>query len=427
MEGKKTKLKVKVENSQEKSEQPLIQENAVKEKKENVFSTIFNILKQGKKNFFILLIISLLFYSFLYGLWKIPIVNFGINRLSNIGISDYLFVFVISLLISFFFSLFLYERKEKLRSESYFGGFSGGFVALISGVCPVCQSIALVAFGSTLLSIPTTFLTPYLGFLKFSSVVLLGLAVYFKADSIYTKTCKTVSISTLIGTVKSKKDPAIFRSNFLFSAITLLVILLSINQIMIPKAFAFVQAGTTGTVNIGNFEYGPKITLKPMPLAVGEQPKISGYKTKVKSLPTISELSITPLTGDAVQDLLNNVIPKGTPWYGQEAGVSFDDPIKAQNLWAKGRSIQLDAQQEERWKRIVNSFSCDYCCGSPQNPTIITRCGCAHAAAAQGMAKWFIKYYGDKYSDEGIYGEMARWYALWYPKGTIERIIQEAQ
>jgi hypothetical protein len=75
----------------------------------------------------------------------------------------------------------------------------------------------------------------------------------------------------------------------------------------------------------------------------------------------------------------------------------------------------------------VNSFTCDYCCGSPQQPTIITRCGCAHSRAAQGMAKWFVKNYGSQYSDEEIYGEMARWYALWYPKGTIERIIQESQ
>ena len=81
----------------------------------------------------------------------------------------------------------------------------------------------------------------------------------------------------------------------------------------------------------------------------------------------------------------------------------------------------------------INFFFCNHYKSSTflnfssSNPTIITRCGCAHAAAAQGMAKWFVKYYGDSYSDEEIYGEMARWYALWYPKGTIERIILEAQ
>ena len=180
-------------------------------------------------------------------------------------------------------------------------------------------------------------------------------------------------------------------------------------------------------MNLGNFQYGSKTTLKPMPLATGEQPNIAGYKSIVKPLPTISELVMKPSAGDAVQDLLNNIVPSGTPWYGSEAGVSFDDPITAQKLWGKGEAIQLDATQTERWNRIVNSFTCDYCCGSPQNPTIITHCGCAHATAAKGMAKWFIKNYGNKYSDEEIYGEMARWYALWYPKGTIERIIQESQ
>jgi len=178
---------------------------------------------------------------------------------------------------------------------------------------------------------------------------------------------------------------------------------------------------------LGNFQYGSKFTLKPMPLAQGEQPIIPGYGSKVKSIPTISDLPQQSSTGDAVQDLLNNIIPKGTPWYGKEAGVSFDDPIAAQKSWKKGLSLQLSADEETRWNRIINSFTCDYCCGSPQSPTIITRCGCSHSIAAQGMAKWFVKFYGNKYSDEEIYGEMARWYALWYPGPTIKRIIQEAQ
>ena len=226
---------------------------------------------------------------------------------------------------------------------------------------------------------------------------------------------------------KNKEDPFLFRNNYVLGAIIILVVLIFINQLMIPKAFASVSAGKVGTINLGNFEYGSKITLKPMPLAGGEQPKIKGYKSIVKPLPTISELSIVSPTGDAVQDLLNNVVPTGTPWYGKQAEVSFDDPITSQNNWATYRALELNSAEEERFDRIANSFTCDYCCGSPQNPTIITQCGCAHAAAAQGMAGWFIKYYGDEYSDEEIYGEMARWYALWYPKGTIERIILEAQ
>ncbi len=219
----------------------------------------------------------------------------------------------------------------------------------------------------------------------------------------------------------------IFRNNIAFYGIMCLVLLVGINSLLIPKVLSGFSYGSSGTLDLGKFQYGSKLTLKPMPLASSEQPAIQGYRSKVKSLPTISELSIQSSTGNPAQDLLNNVIPKGTPWYGQEAGVSFDDPIAAQKLWAKGKAIQLSQDEQKRWSRIVNSFTCDYCCGSPQNPTIITQCGCAHSQAAQGMAKWFIKNYGSKYSDEEIYGEMARWYALWYPGPTIKRIVQEAQ
>lgn len=368
-------------------------------------------------------------YTFLYGIWKIPVVGFGINRLSAITFSDYLFIIAITILAAAFIALWRYERKHHVSSHSAVGGFGGGIAGIVAGICPVCQSIGIVGLGSTLLNIPTAYLSPYLGIIKVLSLGLLGLAVFLKADSIHTKACCSCITSPHKNANYNLNDPILFRNDYLLGGIVFLVFLLFINQMLIPQAYASVLlGGGEGTVSLGSFEYGSKITLKPMPLAVGEQPKIAGYKTIVKPLPTISELAIKPSNGDAVQDLLNNIVPTGTPWYGQRAGVTFDDPIAAQNIWGSyERSIQLDSAQQERWNRIANSFTCDYCCGSPQNPTIITRCGCAHAKAARGMAKWFVRNYGDSYSDEEIYGEMARWYALWYPKGTIERIIQESQ
>ncbi len=222
----------------------------------------------------------------------------------------------------------------------------------------------------------------------------------------------------------SGKGPFLYESNLTLGLIVVLVVFLAINGFLMQT----MSASSGGTITLGQgFEYGPKTTLKPMPLATGEQPRISGYGSAVKALPTISDMPMVAPTGDVVKDLVNNVIPHGTPWYSQETGVSFDDPITAQKLWAKARVIQLSATEQKRWDRIVNSFTCDYCCGSPQRPTIITHCGCAHSSAAQGMAKWFIKNYGDKYSDEEVYGEMARWYALWYPGPTVKRIVQEMQ
>ena len=395
------------------------------QEKEGLLGYNYKIMKQEKKLLFLLFAGLFVVYSFLFGLWKIPIVDFGINRLSSVGAGDYLFLLGTSALISLFVVLWRHERKSQVQSLTAVGVTGGGLAALLAGICPVCQSIGFVAFGTTFLNIPTAFLTPYLGIFKTISIGLLALAVYLKADSVYTKTCTACLTSQRIER-RDKTEPSLFRNNYILGGVVIIALLLFFNQLMIPQAFASISTGG-GTVNLGNFEYGSKITLKPMPLAVGEQPKVAGYRSIVKPLPTISELSIVSPTGDAVQDLLNNIVPTGTPWYGEQAGVSFDDPIGAQNRWAAYRSLPLTSMEQERWNRIANSFTCDYCCGSPQNPTIITRCGCAHAAAAQGMAKWFIKYYGESYSDEEIYGEMARWYALWYPKGTIERIILESQ
>lgn len=402
----------------------------------NIFTNTLDIVKQPlyTKTFALSATLFGILYSFLYGLWKIPIVDFGINRFSSVGTLDYTYIILISFITGLMFSLIKYERIQSTKSGFKAGAGGGLFAGIVSAICPVCQGISIAALGGTIATLPLAFLVPYIGLIQFITVFILGFALYLKANSIFTQTCVTCKVDTKIEHKEkpSEKNPFLFRNNIAFGAVMILVLLLIVNNFMITTAFATSGASSSfngvssGSISIKQgFDYGSKVTLKPMPLASGESPRIQGYRTIVKPLPTISELSLSPPTGDVAQDLVNNVVPRGTPWYGQEAGVSFDDPITAQQLWAKGRAIQFSSAEEQRWNRIVNSFTCDYCCGSPQNPTIITRCGCAHSAAAQGMAKWFIKNYGDKYSDEEIYGEMARWYALWYPGPTVKRIAQE--
>jgi hypothetical protein len=165
--------------------------------------------------------------------------------------------------------------------------------------------------------------------------------------------------------------------------------------------------------------------LAPVLLAPGEQAVLPGYMTKIKELPTISSNPEKPKTGDAVQDAINAIVPVGVPPYGQQAGVSFDDPLTAQRVLGGYESLQLTPEQQQRWQNLVGKFTCDYCCGSPSHPTIITHCGCAHASAWRGLAKWLIANYGDTYSDEQIFGEMSRWKALWYPGPTVQRVLQE--
>ncbi len=410
---------------------------------ENIISHTVGIIKQRLylKTFAVITLLFGILYSFLYGLWKIPVIDFGISRFSAVGFTDYAYLLIISVTTGIIFALFKYERIQSINSRSKAGIGGSGLAGVVSAICPVCQGISIAALGGTIATLPLAFLVPYIGLIQIITIFILGFALYLKANSIFTQTCITCKVdsaidSTIGGGEKPSKKPSLgpflYENNIAFGALVILVLMLVINSFMITAAFASAASanynGGGGTISLkSGFDYGPKLTLKPMPLATGESPRIQGYRTIVKPLPTISELSLSESTGDVAQDLVNNVVPKGTPWYGQEAGVSFDDPINAQKLWAKGRAIQLDGAQEERWKRIVNSFTCDYCCGSPQNPTIITHCGCAHSAAAQGMAKWFIKSYGDKYSDEEIYGEMARWYALWYPGPTVKRIVEEIQ
>ncbi len=401
----------------------------MKKENKNIFSHTLGIVKKHFIFFITAFILSFLIYSFIYGVWLIPFLDFGIMRMSEVVLADYLFITLVSLIIALLITLMKYERINRLNANTKsINTIGGGIAGFAAAVCPVCQGITMVALGTTFANIPLGPLVPYINILKFVTIGLLLLAVSLKADSIYKKVCIACKIMPSAKNKRGKgTKPILFRSNVVLFAVLIIAVLLLVNSILIPKAFVSIFSGTGGTVSLGKFEYGPKTTLKPMPLAQGEQPAIFGYRAKVKSIPTISELAISSPTGDAAQDLLNNVIPRGTPWYGEQAGVSFDDPIAAQNAWQKGLGIQLSADEEARWQRIVNSFTCDYCCGSPQNPTIITRCGCSHSRAAQGMSKWFIKYYGSSYSDEEIYGEMARWYALWYPGPTIKRILQEAQ
>lgn len=407
-----------------------------------IFSYNISILKKSKYKQTAIgaALLFLVLFSFLYGLFKIPVIDFGIVRMTPVSFYDLTYILLTSVLMGALVALLRYKTSAVSLGAKGSSGTSGLFAGFISAVCPVCQTLSIAAAGSTIASIPTGFLLPYIGLIRGVGLALLSFALFSIAYSLYTKTCPTCVIPQKMKTILRERpliekplDGTIsfLQNKLVLSVLVVLVAVIILNQFLTTSAFAsLVSSPSGGAVSISSgsleLEYGPKTTLKPMPLAAGEQPVISGYKTKVKSLPTISELTTTPSTGDLAQDLLNNVVPRGTPWYGQEAGVSFDDPITSQKLWAKGRAIQLDGAQEERWNRIANSFTCDYCCGSPQNPTIITRCGCAHSASVQGMSKWFIKNYGDNYSDEEIYGEMARWYAVWYPGPTIKRIVQEA-
>ncbi len=389
-----------------------------------VFSNTGKLVKANLKTFAVSAVLFFALYSFLYGLWLLPVVNFGFTRMSAVGLVDIAYLLAITIMSGTLLTLM--RQKIKLASStSKLGGIGGTFAGFVAAACPVCQGITLAALGSTVAFIPLGALSSFVWLMQLVALFVLWIAVYMTSVSVYKSNCVTCDVEQKVKTFSVPSGSHLLDNNKFFASLVVVTILVVANQFLLSGS-GLVTASSGGTITLAEgFNYGPKLTLKPMPLAVSEQPNIAGYKSIVKTLPTISELEMAPPTGDVVQDLINNIVPKGTPWYGQEAGVSFDDPVKALDLWGRADSVKLSPEQEERWNRITGSFTCDFCCGSPQNPTIITRCGCAHAGAAKGIARWFIQNYGDKYSDEEIYGEMSRWFASWYPGPMVKRIAQE--
>ena len=248
----------------------------IKARQKGLTKNTLDILKKSKKTFLITFFISGISYAFLYGLWKIPILDFGFNRMSSISFFDYLFLAIISALTSIFFVLWEYERIMNLASNTAVGAVGTSFAGLTTALCPVCQGVVIAALGTTVLSIPLSFLVPYLSFIKVFSAGLLGFGVFLKAQNIHTQKCSGC-ITPLNKKRKSYlKEPFLFRNNLIFGFLSFLVFLILLNQLLIPNAFASYSLANLGSVNLGAFQYGSKITLKPMPLAANEQPKISG-------------------------------------------------------------------------------------------------------------------------------------------------------
>ncbi len=129
-------------------------------------------------------------------------------------------------------------------------------------------------------------------------------------------------------------------------------------------------------------------------------------------------------TSASQQEVIDLLISRGTPKYGQELGVTFEDPVKSLNTLASiERKVKLDDSQKQRYITIESKISCEYCCGAP---SVIdnqgrSACGCSHAAALRGLGTYLLNYHGKEYTDEQISEELGRWKALWFPKQVIQK------
>lgn len=121
-----------------------------------------------------------------------------------------------------------------------------------------------------------------------------------------------------------------------------------------------------------------------------------------------------------------DVIPKGIPEiYGKELGISYDDvsisdPRKAdltiRKLALFDVNLNMTDKNLERYIKITNSISCEYCCGAEsitfQNGQ--PACGCAHSFAMRGLAKYLLTEHPEV-SDDSILEELGKWKTLFFP------------
>ena len=153
----------------------------------------------------------------------------------------------------------------------------------------------------------------------------------------------------------------------------------------------------------------------------------------IKSVSTKTSLA---LRGAPTQDAIAIIIPRGVPFYGQELGVSFDDPIKSLEVIAQldpsyGKNkIGLAGADKDRYISILTtpSMGCQYCCGADTSVTKDGRptCGCKHSWAMRGLTAYLIKNY-PQLSDDEIKREVSHWKGLFFPKQMIQKYIQETQ
>lgn len=314
-------------------------------------------------------------------------------------------------ILSFGFSavlLFWLWRNSKLSRLSTSSNMLGGFVGALASACPVCGAFLLTLLGVT----GSLSIFPLLGLeLKVLSLGLVSTSVLFAAKKV---SVASACESCEVGSPSEIKTRAKFS---LTKILTLgLTALFLFNQYLIGQI-----SETTGLRPKGSL-IGSVLGLKTAATYSVIAPKLNsdGKTTSLVEQPTISEVPPNPNTRDPVEDAKIVMIPTGKPFYAPE-DTSFDDPLNAQKKWQIfNKSLQLTPEQEQRWKGLTNTFTCNYCCGGPNNVTVIARCGCQHSKAWQGFFKYMIVSFGDKYSDDQLKGEAYRWTGIWYPKGVLE-------
>lgn len=131
----------------------------------------------------------------------------------------------------------------------------------------------------------------------------------------------------------------------------------------------------------------------------------------------------------SMDDVTADMLPTGTPEYGDALGVSFDAPeaslARLSQMYPSLKN-QVEQTNPEAFKRFMNmasqpmGVSCELCCGvgpvgvdSKGNP----RCGCQHISALLSIALWLTA--NTDYSDGQVLHEVMRWKTMFFPQKMV--------
>ena len=125
--------------------------------------------------------------------------------------------------------------------------------------------------------------------------------------------------------------------------------------------------------------------------------------------------------------LAKQILPFGIPpVYGAELKISFDDPVTAIEALAPHeqdiRPVKLTGEKLERYIRIGQMTSCEFCCGATTMvfPDGRKACACAHSAAMRGVVAYLLE--NTDLTDQQILNEANKWKAVFFPGPMVEKI-----
>ena len=205
----------------------------------------------------------------------------------------------------------------------------------------------------------------------------------------------------------------------LYGVLGLVVVMLALNQLSIGVLKNTAVSGRG--ISVGSSSGSASVAASPgnIDLSGVDISQIQSTAQAVNALFPIDQIK----TAD---DAIAMMIPTGTPPYGEQLGISFDDPVNALNGLAKMWYSLKDEVKPETWERFISlatkpvGISCEYCCGV--GPVGITaegrmRCGCKHNPGVLAVTLWLMEY--TDWSDAQILQEAMKWKTLWFPKNMV--------